>query len=177
MPTLEYPEPASAADLPAIIALLDRAIEHLHANGVMQWARGLYPEQRLTGDIASGSAWIWRRAGAIVAYGVVDQAQESQWDAVPFQDRSGHHRCVHRFMVDPALQGQGIGGAIMSWVEARGRAQGWTSIRLDAFAGNPVSNRLYQRRGYQEVGRVRFGTIEGVVYELLIEDLPPCNTR
>ncbi len=177
MPTLADPDQAAAADLPAIIALLGRAIEHLHANGIMQWSRGGYPEQRLAGDIASGSAWMWRQAGSIVAYGVVDQAQEAQWEVVPFRDRSGRHRCVHRFMVDPSLQGRGIGSAIMSWVEARGRAQGWTSIRLDAFAGNPISNRLYQRRGYQEVGRVRFGPIEGVVYELLIADPPPRATR
>jgi GNAT superfamily N-acetyltransferase len=165
-----WPEPAraSAADLPELVALLDRTIDHLHAQGIRQWARGNYPEQRLAGDIERGASWIWRRDGAIVAHGAIDQAQEAQWDAMPFRDRGGAHRCVHRFFIDPRQQGKGLGHAIMGWAEASGRAALWGSIRLDAFAGNPASNALYRRRGYQEVGRVQFGPIEAVVYELLL---------
>lgn len=167
--TLPAPTLAQPADFPELIALLDRTIDHLHAAGIPQWRKGHYPQLRLQGDVAGGTAWVWREAGAIVAAGVLDHLQEAAWATVPFADQSGRHGCLHRLFVDPARQGQGIGRRILAWVEARAVQEGWSSIRLDACAGNPVSNRLYTRLGYQARGRVWFGPVEAIVYE---RDLP-----
>ena len=70
--------------------------------------------------------------------------------------------------VDPAVQGRGIGRALMEFAEARAAAMGLPWVRLDAFAANPGSNAFYRRIGYVARGTVRAADIELVLYEKAI---------
>jgi len=152
------------SDIPALQALVRRVIAHLRAAGIDQWDAS-YPGLQMDADVGSGCAWLWKHDQAIVAYVAIDQNQDPKWDPLPWTDCSGRHRCIHRLMVEPATQGQGLGRQAMDWIEAQGQRQGWSSLRLDALAVNPISNGFYRRRGYVEIGRVLFRKGEACVYE------------
>jgi ribosomal protein S18 acetylase RimI-like enzyme len=44
----------------------------------------------------------------------------------------------------------------MEFAELYATRSGYASVRLDAYTGNPRSVNLYRRRGYREVGQIRF---------------------
>lgn len=55
--------------------------------------------------------------------------------------------------VTPALRGRGIGGALLEALEERLRPMGVRSISLEVRPSNGSARRLYERKGYLEVGR------------------------
>lgn len=44
----------------------------------------------------------------------------------------------------------------MDLAEAHAKQNTYVSIRLDAYAGNPPTVKLYERRGYRKAGQVYF---------------------
>ena len=53
----------------------------------------------------------------------------------------------------------------------RGLRRGWSSLRLDALAINPVSNRMYRHRNDIEIVRVQFRKGEAYVYERMLRPM------
>lgn len=51
-------------------------------------------------------------------------------------------------------RGQGVGRQALVYLEQQIRAYGLTRIELGVFAFNTAAQRLYQRMGYQEIGRI-----------------------
>ena len=51
--------------------------------------------------------------------------------------------------VAPAMQGRGVGSALMQHAEAWARSQGATDIRLVVWSFNDVAMRLYRELGYE----------------------------
>jgi ribosomal protein S18 acetylase RimI-like enzyme len=63
---------------------------------------------------------------------------------------------IHRLMVSPDSQGQGLGRRMLRFAERHAYDAGFAAIRLDVYTGNPRARGLYARHGYQPVGLVRF---------------------
>jgi len=61
-----------------------------------------------------------------------------------------------QFAVEPALQGRGIGGALLAEAERRARAEGAREVLGDTAEGATDLVHLYERRGFAVVGRVRW---------------------
>ncbi len=57
--------------------------------------------------------------------------------------------------VHPEHEGEGIGGALLDWVEDRQRALGWEEHRTAVVAGNERAERLVASRGYHLVRSYR----------------------
>jgi ribosomal protein S18 acetylase RimI-like enzyme len=63
---------------------------------------------------------------------------------------------VHRLCIDPGSQGKGLGSHMMAFAETHATREGFASIRLDAYSGNPQAVALYRRRGYRQAGELYF---------------------
>ncbi|GGJ91277.1 hypothetical protein GCM10007063_12370 [Lentibacillus kapialis] len=55
---------------------------------------------------------------------------------------------------EPEGRGKGIGYAAIQYLEGQIKAQGFQRIELGVFAFNTQAQKLYQRLGYKEVGRI-----------------------
>jgi len=53
------------------------------------------------------------------------------------------------FGVDPSVQGNGVGEAMVQWCLDRARADGRTRIRIHTLETMPAAQRLYLRMGFQ----------------------------
>ncbi len=62
---------------------------------------------------------------------------------------------VGRVAVDPAWQRQGVGTALMAWVHARARAEGYSEVRVGVRQQLPENLRFYQRLGYRVIAEHR----------------------
>ena len=124
-------------------------------------------------EIEHGLPWTWREPrvrhaiadadtnvivvgppGAVVAFGVMYYA-----------DDDAH---LLLFAVHRSQQGQGIGGALLDWLEEAARAAGASRVRVEARMDNEAARNFYSERGYHEGAIVRgmySGQVDGVRLE------------
>jgi ribosomal protein S18 acetylase RimI-like enzyme len=142
----------SPAEIDSVMVLVKAAIEKMHRNGIPQWGE-YYPTREIfLADIADGSLYAARINGSIVGIIGLDENQFSEWQKQDWIDTKGKPLAVHRLCVATAYQGQGVAKIMMGFSEDYAGKKGCTSIRLDAFAGNPISLELYDSLGYRRCG-------------------------
>jgi GNAT superfamily N-acetyltransferase len=146
---------ARAGDLPAVASILRRCVAAMRELGIEQWDETYPTDRHLLADIEAGSMYVACAAsGQVVGTVVLNEYQEPEYAAVPWTSQS-RPLVVHRVMVAPEHQGQGIAQALMMFAERHARATGHESVRLDAFTLNPRALRLYEQLGYSARGTVR----------------------
>jgi ribosomal protein S18 acetylase RimI-like enzyme len=136
--------------------VMERCRAALDAQGVHQWD-GLYPTRAtIEDDIRRGALYVLEdEAGRCIGCVALDQRQADEYRELAWTTREPA-LVVHRLCVDPAEQGRGLADELMTFAESHAAERGCASVRLDAYTGNSRSERLYRRRGYREVGQVRF---------------------
>nr|WP_245941662.1 GNAT family N-acetyltransferase [Vallicoccus soli] len=139
-------EPAGAADLDGLAALLVDAVEGGASVGFLsgldlEGARAFW--RRALGGGAS--TWVARdRDGAVVG------CVQLHPSAMP----NGAHRAeVAKLLVLRRARGAGVAGALMARLEQEARALGRTVLVLDTETGSPAEA-VYARWGWQRVGTV-----------------------
>lgn len=53
----------------------------------------------------------------------------------------------------PRCRRQGVGSALLAWLEATARVAGITTLRLEARSANAGARAFYRRHGFNEIGR------------------------
>jgi [ribosomal protein S18]-alanine N-acetyltransferase len=139
---------ATRDDAAAIAALSRDEIEH-----GLPWT---WREPRVRNAIADPetNVIVVGRPGAVAAFGVMYYADE---DA---------HLLL--FAVHRSQQRQGVGSALLQWLEEAARAAGASRIRVEARMDNEAARSFYNERGYHEGEIVRgmySGRLDGVRLE------------
>jgi ribosomal protein S18 acetylase RimI-like enzyme len=86
----------------------------------------------------------------------------------PFPVPSNRHVGILDVAVHPDCHGRGIGTALLRYAEERAREWGMRKLSLRVLATNPGAQRLYERMGYQEEGRLR---AEFLIEGQLVDDV------
>jgi ribosomal protein S18 acetylase RimI-like enzyme len=73
-----------------------------------------------------------------------------------WKDTNGKPAVIHRLAVHPQHQKLGYAKQLMNFAENLATEQGYTSIRLDSYTGNPRAIRFYENREYVKRGEVYF---------------------
>ena len=146
----------SPAEIDSVIVIIKDAIEKMHRNGITQWGEYYPTKEIFQADIAAGSLYAARIDGNIAGIIGLDENQFSEWKRQGWVDIKGKPLAVHRVCVAIAYQGQGIAKKLMRFAEDYAGKNGYTSIRLDAFAGNKISLGLYDSLGYRRTGTFNF---------------------
>ncbi|MCL1963435.1 MAG: GNAT family N-acetyltransferase [Firmicutes bacterium] len=147
---------AAISDLPAILQMFQKAIQHLNALGIDQWDE-VYPSPEIhEKDIQNGSLYLCRNGDVLAATFVVNQECDPAYKQGAWQYETAAFRAVHRLCVNPAFQNMGVGAQAMLAAETLLQRQGIESIRLDAFSQNPAALKLYEKLGYAKTGEVHF---------------------
>ena len=136
-------------------SIIDRCRIALRERGVLQWDDSYPTRDHVVADIAAGQLYVVMSEGACVATVAIDAREDPQWSTAEWQTPEPA-LVVHRLCVDPDAQGRGHARRLMDFVEQYAAHEGFASIRLDAFSGNPQSLALYRGRGYTPAGEVYF---------------------
>ena len=139
---------ATLADAPAIAAMSRVEIEH-----GLPWS---WREPRVRGAIADPdtNVIVVGPPGAVTAFGLMYYA-----------DDDAH---LLLFAVHRAQQRQGVGSALLQWLEDAARAAGASRIRVEARMDNEAARSFYNERGYHEgeiVRRMYGDRLDGVRLE------------
>jgi GNAT superfamily N-acetyltransferase len=148
---------ADEPDVDRAMVLVRACIDHMRGAGIEQWDE-IYPTRdTLLADAREQKLYV-ASLGAEPTIGllVLNDYQNPEYADVPWTVNGVAVAVVHRLMVDPAYQGQGIARHLMEFAEEKARELGYGAVRLDAFTANPRALRLYQGLGYHDAGAVTF---------------------
>jgi [ribosomal protein S18]-alanine N-acetyltransferase len=127
--------------------------------------------------IEQGLPWTWRPervskaiAAANVNVAVVrEQIGERRklvaFGIMEYWDEDAH---LVLFAVRPARQRQGVGAALLRWLEASARAAGSQRVRVEARRDNVAGRNFYNEQGYHELAirsRMYSGAVDGIRLE------------
>ena len=121
-------------------------------------------------DIAAGTLYAAQIGGSIVGIVGLDANQFSEWKNQDWVDTKGKPLAVHRVCISIAFQGQGIAKKLMGFAEDYAKEKGYTSIRLDAFAGNKISVGMYKSLGYRRCGTFHIHIGSCFCFEKILQD-------
>jgi GNAT superfamily N-acetyltransferase len=158
---------AVAADAEEIAALRVATANDL----TQQYGKGFWSssatEKGVLQAMKQGKVLIATLAGTIV--GTLALSTKKPWaiDASYFS-KAKTPVYLTSMAVDPKLQKQGVGRAML--VAAKGIARDWPghAIRLDAFDAEAGAGRFYEKCGYVERGRVVFRSVPLIYYEMVL---------
>ncbi len=149
-------EKAAPGDREEIAAMVRQAVISLNQTGIPQWDE-VYPSAAdIDADIEKRQLYVVRAGGAIAGIITLNQECDPDYQNGQWEYRGADFMVVHRLIVSPAVQGQGIGTKIMRMAEEMLAENGMKSVRLDAFTQNPYSLRLYEKLGYRVAGEARW---------------------
>ncbi len=138
--------PAHPADLDAVLAIRNHAIEH----GTALWTDT--PQTRdegvawLGAHLERGSAYVADSAGEVVGFGVYG----------PWKDYSGfRHTVENSVYVAEGHHGRGIGSDLLGTLVTSASAAGLHVMIAGIEARNTASVRLHERHGFEHAGTVR----------------------
>ena len=136
--------------------VMERCRLALDAEGIAQWD-AVYPTRGVVeADVQRGALYVLEdEDGRCFGSVALDEDQADEYRQLSWTTAEPA-LVVYRLTIDPSVQGRGLGHELMGFAEAHAARCGYASVRLDAYTGNPRSAQLYRRRGYREVGQIRF---------------------
>jgi len=141
-------------DLPAIMALIKAVVTHMNSIGIDQWHEG-YPNKKVIGEDLDSqtlfTGWINDR---LMAVNVINEVYDKEYDVLDWLTPRGKSLYVHRLAVHPDFQKKGYARMFMDYAEEKAKKEGFLSVRLDTYTGNPRNVKFYSNRGYQPIGEV-----------------------
>ncbi len=150
--------------------LLSAAVKDMKTRGETQWDENYPGLDLLLGDIETGSMFLMVDDGNVIGMIVLTAEQEPEYLDVDWSDKDGKAVVIHRVAVHPSLQGTGIGGKLFDFAEVYALDNGFSSIRIDTFSGNPRMKRLIESKDYLRRGEIHFQTHEPpfICYEKML---------
>ena len=149
-------------DLAQIMELVEVAVKHMEAQGIMQWD-ALYPVMEdFAEDVNDGTLFVGTQDKKIVVICTVNQKYDNEYENGQWQQPQKSFAVIHRLCVNPAFQNKGIAYQTMHFIEILVKEKGIEAVRLDVFSQNPYALRLYQKCGYQGGGTVQWR--KGIFY-------------
>lgn len=146
---------ANEHDIDEVFAIYRACTEAMLARGIPQWDER-YPTRGTAADAVARRDLYWLVDAGDVKVGsvILNAIPAPEYAPIVWRDPEPA-MIVHTLVIDPRHQG-GRGRAAMEACEELARHQGFLTMRLDAFPGNPSAIALYERLGYQLRGHVRF---------------------
>ncbi|KHE73048.1 hypothetical protein LD39_01380 [Halobacillus sp. BBL2006] len=130
--------------------------EDLLKKNILQWDDH-YPDKNYFQECIENKVLMaFMEDETILGHVVLSEWQSDEWKVMSW---TGIRPIViHSLMIQPFIQGKGIGTRFVKLCEEYAIDQGYDSIRLDAFAGNAVAIHLYEKLDYQKKGSVYFAS-------------------
>ncbi len=153
--------PATLADVPAVLALIQRVVPLMQASGNHQWDDS-YPNAAVfEHDVALGQLWVAEIGDSVAGVAALTEEQEPEYAEVGW-DLAEPSVVVHRLAVDPAFRGEGVAAALMLQAEAVARGREAWVVRVDTSTANPATQRLFPKLGYTLSGEIELAACPGL---------------
>lgn len=146
---------AEAADIDAIMEILQGAVRKMLAEGKKQWTEK-YPNRiHASADINQGVGYVLTQGDKVVAYGAVVFDGEPVYNNLDGKWLSDlPYVVVHRLAVDTEIHGKGIGAKFFKSVGDLAISRNVRSFRVDTNYDNFAMLHLLPKLGFTYCGEV-----------------------
>lgn len=148
---------AQMTDVPILMDIFIKCTDHMLANGIQQWHYDYPNEVVISQDIEQKTLFVIKDDLGGLATITLNEQQDEQYQSIPWKYDKGKVLVIHRLAVHPRSQGMGLGKKLCLFAEHFAQTNGFSIIRLDAYAGNPASNHIYTKLAYHKAdGKCEF---------------------
>lgn len=145
---------ANQQDVAYVADLYDRSCAQLEANtNYPLWKRGVYPsEATAIKSFEAGDLFIFTKDNERVGCVVLNQIGAPAYNEGDWQLQEANPVMIHGLAKDflHKVSGTELVTCIINWA----KTEGYDSIRLDAVTQNTPAIALYEKLGFQRVGKV-----------------------
>ncbi len=147
-----------------LVALATKTRNQMLAMDLQQWV-GNYPEyDDFDDDLDEGGLFVLTDAENIIAsISILPENDEAYKELTWLRE---HSMVIHRLIVDPDVQKQGIGVMLFEFAIALARENGYDSIKVDTHPDNYRMQGLIKKMKFQEIGYL--SSINRLAYELIL---------
>lgn len=145
---------ANTSDIGNIMLMYKSCVKGMIANGIDQWDESYPNTDIILADIKARTYYIAEINGEIVGGINIDEKQDPTYLDINWEDKTNSFLVVHRLAVKEENWGDGVGKELMLFVEDVVNEEGYQSIRLDTYSGNPKAMEFYNKLGYTELGTI-----------------------
>lgn len=156
---------ATRADIPNVITHYKNVISSMNAEGFNIWDNNYPNEEIIINDIINNHMRILKDEGKIIAASVQNEIQDEKYNEIAWEYNEFPIIILHRLCVSPEITRQGVGSAMLAFLEKEALDNGFKSIRLDAFSKNMRAIKLYENAGYTKRGHTYFTKGKFYLYE------------
>lgn len=156
---------AKTEDLPEILLLYKAVVENMISSGINQWSDEYPNREVLSEDIEKSELIVATSDDKIVSAFVMNEFADEDYYKAQWQYPNLRWCVVHRLCVSPDCHRQGIATSVMQYVEDTAKSQGFESIHLDTFSGNPKALSLYHKLGFTDVGEAYWARGRFIIME------------
>jgi len=150
------PRIAGESDVPALCRLFESGIQDMDEKGLDQWRWEVYPSEAvLMDDVQAQTLYIMKENGEALAAFTINEEQHPLYATLHWHF-GVHPAVLHRLIVSPSRQRQGLGREAMAHVVRIAMKLGYDSLRLDTYLKNTRAMALYEGMGMRRVGQVKF---------------------
>ena len=143
---------ANTEDAARIFSFVKEAVNKMDGQGIKQWDE-FYPTQDdFENDASKNQLYIAEINGKPAACFTLNKDCDEEYKNGSWVHTGDNYIVIHRLCVNPEFQNQGLGRKVCIEIENLVKPQGIKSIKLDCFAQNPYSQKLYHKLGYKDVG-------------------------
>lgn len=156
---------ATAEDLPEILLLYKAVVKNMIDSGINQWSNEYPNKEVLSQDITKSELIVAISDDKIVSAFVMNEFADEDYYKADWQYPDLRWCVVHRLCVSPECHRQGVATYVMQYVEDTAKSQGYESIHLDTFSGNPKALSLYHKLGFIDVGEAYWARGRFIIME------------
>ena len=141
---------AEAGDIGAIVHVARRAQDALTATGSQQRLTLPSPDA-VAAHIAARAAYVLAEGGTVLGSVFVEAVTVRRMPVLAcwgLDDSTYSLRYLHTLVIEPTMQGRGLGHVLLNGVKAAVAAHGPAAIVLDCWAGNATLRAFYARDGF-----------------------------
>ncbi len=156
---------ATNEDLSQVLELYKAVVSNMINSGINQWSDEYPNKVVLSADIEAGELIVGVNNGEILTAYVMNCDADPDYYNADWQYPDAKWCVVHRLCVSPAYHRQGLATKVMEYVEQTAKEEGFDSIHLDTFSGNPKALSLYHKLGFVDVGEAFWARGRFVIME------------
>lgn len=142
---------AESVDLAAVFSVFQKAREKMQQAGIGQWTESYPNYDILAADIQAGSMFVIEaETRQIAGFLVLDSSCSDEYRRQPWQE-SQSVLFIHRVVVSPDYQGQGIASQLIQYCERVARVQQIKAIHSSTHFRNIPMQYVFLKNNYCQI--------------------------
>lgn len=147
---------ATNKDINRIIEITNACANHMISQNIFQWNEQYPNKEIFNQDVLNESLFVLVENNSVIGCLCISSEMDEVYKNVKWLTKNEKNIYLHRLAVHPTFQGKGYAISLMNYAEKFTLKNGFQSIRLDTFSGNPKNNKFYKLQGYTKLEKIFF---------------------